>query len=427
MQGLKENSGLFTIRLGNCGVSHKALLGLCEILDHSPNLKAVDLSSNSLHSADDFEALKQLMERTNLTQLSLASSTCENVFDGSCISRALANNAFLERLDLSRNQFVPADMERIAAGLVSNPKALLQSLRISSMLSPKNGVLRPLFENLGHCSSLTHLDVSQIRLEQDCTEALCKVLETNKSLRSLNVSGASQARACLLCRSLVKNCSLRVLQMCYLPDHDSLQAVGHMLQHNTTLQCLCVASAHDYSPMLCALRYNRTLRSLRMSGNRFDRDTLLSLARALSVNATLVDIHASYFEPRCEEAGTAIRDALCRQPRYRALALSGIPLPKLTDFCNANCCALHDDDSEWTNEAAMACLQRMHADKATAFALGQLARLGAGSAVVMLTSDCVGMVLLCYFGLPLDYLNQRENEMDYVEILEDLRRSETWT
>ncbi len=56
-------------------------------------------------------------------------------------------------------------------------------------------------------------------------------------------------------------------------------------------------------------------------------------------------------------------------------------------------------------------------EKILAFAMGQHARLGHVSIVQNLGMDCVRLVMLCYFRLPVDYLSRQHVRDEYKSML----------
>ncbi len=60
----------------------------------------------------------------------------------------------------------------------------------------------------------------------------------------------------------------------------------------------------------------------------------------------------------------------------------------------------------WTSDNVLEYLYKLHQDKVTAFAMGQHERLGQDSAVQRLVLDCVKMVMLKYYRMPVDWVRK---------------------
>ncbi len=179
---------------------------------------------------------------------------------GSEFSASLEHNHTLETLLLD---FVNIDVVAIARGLTTN-------------------------------TTLKHLLLRKLQFEEEEVESLAKMLASNVTLRTLNLSGngTTNSGALLLAQVLTKdNTSLTTLD---LTDSDiadvGAEHLANMLKTNTSLESLDLCdnniTSMGVSHLAEALKHNATLKVMRLDGNTLF-EGLECLASALTVNTTV--------------------------------------------------------------------------------------------------------------------------------------------
>lgn len=179
---LQHNSSLKTLQLIDCGLRDSQIAQLVESLVLHPSIRELSMGYNFCGS-QGLEALGQLLTNGNLQALSL-----NHQREGLIVSKmhilggGLRENKFLERLYLSGNDLVDADLVQLAQSLstcqrlekldLSNNRILVGGLEIFASHIPKS--LRRLclyanrFNEDGWCHLLRILQDNPQLLQVDC-------------------------------------------------------------------------------------------------------------------------------------------------------------------------------------------------------------------------------------------------------------------
>ncbi len=280
---------------------------------------------------------------------------------------------------------------------------------------------------LANNSSLVHLDLSHASLTDGDARPLAKSLARNCTLQYLDLSGNSFGGKSMwrLCEGLASNTCLFVLNLehqvrshrktCTSAACDA--AISFLICNNTTLQYLKIghekASVHAFQ----ALEHNSTIRHLSWMSECSD-SALIAMANTLRHNTALTNlhIHKQITTSSARNAFSAVLEALRERPRYYGLHLTGFYTPPIVTeapkLAPERCC-----DSRHPGKI-LEYINRLHFDKMLAFAMGQHARLGAQFQGQGLVDDNLQMIMMYYFGLPLDYLHTpHTDEFKYVDVV----------
>jgi hypothetical protein len=194
-----------------------------------------------------------------------------------------------------------------------------------------------------------------------------------------------------------------------------LECVLESLRQNTTLQSLDVQDTYindndegedDYvdNPVI-----------------RKDAALWAALASTLRCNAFLNNVFLCERKPRNHDDVWMhpILDALRDQPRYHPLSLQGMDLQKAAAHQDGDDTShIHSSLSQQqADDALLLRIRCAHQDKLTAFLMASHTRLGADSACTHLSSDCVHAIVMCFFGLPLGYVDQISRYREYKSVL----------
>jgi len=237
-----------------------------------------------------------------------------------------------------------------------------------------------LCEGVKGCGTLTYLNLDRCRIHDDGAKAIGKMLMANKILTRLNLNfnriGAAGARA--IGESLYCNVSLRTLGLNSNPlGSGGLEAIGKMLRCNDTVTKVTMA----YSGVLNrtkggnglfvlnqALRVNRSLTSLDLSGNDFSEGDLRNLLISLH--------HLDNQVVSTRKRNTAIFELNMGDNRFNGdwllrdkdVNFSGFDkLPSILLYCEQNKKlwreANDEKRTEWTHWLQMKRIKRKQADQ----------------------------------------------------------------
>jgi Ran GTPase-activating protein (RanGAP) involved in mRNA processing and transport len=417
---LQQNSSLTSLKMRACCLEAKHLRALAEALATNTALTHLDVAHNRGLGNSGSEVLARLLqENSQIERLNVEATGI--VEGGLCLlGEALASNCTLQCLSVGHVRVSSEDWASLSRGLRVNSSLQMLSLKrwLSSGTSHVAEVAR-------HCHALQYLDLSLNGLDDEDMTLLADALKGNDRLLYLDVSGHSLSEAGVwsLCNALAEhNTTLRVLLIGYLgPSGIEPSPLRHLMEANTCLRCIhaCVSSAADYTDALAGLSRNSVLQSLRLDGEFWGAPDGITqaLAHVLQRNATVADLS---LPKACSEASMLqVAHALQQHPRYHALSLNGVPLT----------CIQHVFDlptsmpqAWWSDHNIVAYIQSQHVDKFLGFAMGQHQRLGCASVVRVLTADILCVLMLSYFGLPLQYFDRTLRCLDPVIGYESMLR-----
>ena len=279
---MATNSSIKYLTLNSCHFDLTGPAGpLLYAIPLSNNLKVIDLTRTSLGGCVS-PLLVGLASNTSVVELILEECkvdlTGEN---GQALSNMLRTNTTLRALNLwgvrnvihvdgKEESTGSVDLQTICVGLTSN-------------------------------TSLAYLDlrVCKLTATAESGRALNDMLQTNRTLKSLKLDyndGISNERAVYLAQGLAQNRELETLSIAW---------------------CEISTAAVELAE---ALRTNKCLLSLDISGNMYVRERFVHIVRSLQVNSTLRDLRAR----ECGIAHTAIVDIV--RSSLESLDLSWNPI-----------------------------------------------------------------------------------------------------
>jgi Ran GTPase-activating protein (RanGAP) involved in mRNA processing and transport len=422
--GLTRNTSLETLDLSDNFIKSGGAWCLARALECNSHLQHLSLASNQI-GADGAVAIGCVLVRTNNAtnnnrpNLRHIDLSCNNIAHGaSFIGDALKKNPSipLACLNLERNSLRDGDIEAMAQGLALATG--VHTLNLAGARVGKASVTR-IAQSM---ACLTHLDISHWGdVGDDGATILAQALQhtTNTCLQYLDISNINihSKGMWAICTSLCHNTTLLALSLRGgFKDRDSDLAMAHFLSVNTTLQHLDLSQVTSHGPFwkhtLGALaRRNTTLLSLDLHGDRRDDSALADL---LLNNVCITHIDMSCKLGRTDKTITTLANSIIQRPRYHSLHLRGSELGRMPSLTHPQ--HTHDDmhtymhtytaDDDWTDEDALVYIQHVHFSKFLGFAMAQHMRLGGMSVARNLSPDIVRVVMMCYFGLPLNFFDQ---------------------
>ena len=283
---------------GEYGLSH-----LCQALTTNSSVVELNLSKCKLSITEENGQALSRMLKTNKTLKSLEISPLVNT--NGCgvryLSEGISSSSAISKLDLSRNpiQDIEDGLSHLCQALATN-------------------------------TSLVELNLSRCKLHKACGPALRHMLETNKTLTSLNLSwnpsisdhnvaGTAEglrSNHSLKCLNLEK-CGIRGKGMKHLADclmvNDSLKELE--LSANT----ISPEAARGFSDML---KHNRkTFKKLNVLGCKLTDEAVKPLASALEVNSSLQELALSLNYNLTDTALVALGESLKKNTGLKTLRI----------------------------------------------------------------------------------------------------------
>ncbi len=174
----------------------------------------------------------------------------------------------------------------------------LETLKLDFSVQPTSIDVIAIARGLTANTTLKRLQLRKVQFEEEEIESLAKMLASNATLTTLDLSGAgiSSSGAMLLAQVLTKdNTSLARLDLTYCDIADvGAEHLANMLKTNTPLESLDLCDNNITSMGIThlaeALKHNTTLKVLRLDGNTLF-EGLECLASALTVNTTVTITH----------------------------------------------------------------------------------------------------------------------------------------
>ena len=292
---LQTNSSLTKLSLLNMRdvrYTEKNISALVKMLQVNKSLQYLDLSQNRAWSVESVRIFHHfvagLQHSTTLTHLILRNSRfpCYDSETARSFTEMLQVNKSLTHLDLSENSFIDSGSHCV-------------------------------FEGLQHNNTLVNLNLSTTGLrstDSDTVRSLSKMLQVNKSLTHLDLSGNFLLlKGCCVFDGLRHNSTLTHLslsnndwQYLYISP-DISRSLSQMLQVNQSLTHLDLSNTRFFSMseglnIFKSLQHNTTLVNLNLSNTGIhvaaaDPDTARSLTKMLQVNKSLTHLDLSKNDP----------------------------------------------------------------------------------------------------------------------------------
>jgi hypothetical protein len=184
---LPHNSSLKTLHLIGCDLRDSQIVQLVEALVLHPSIRELSLGHNACGS-QGMEALGQLLTNSKLQVLSLNHQHEGLASKLQILEGGLRENKFLERLYLSGNDLVDAD-------LVPFAKSLSTCQRLEKLDLSHNKIMGSGLEIFASCipKSLRRLSLYSNRFNEDGWFHLLRILQENPQLRQVDCHSDSNA------------------------------------------------------------------------------------------------------------------------------------------------------------------------------------------------------------------------------------------
>ena len=231
--------------------------------------------------------------------------SCELELLGKELKRPIQTIKFGVYIDLCSNRFDGNLTQSIARELIASANENTSGITISKLSLSGNPVqdsgedgLSHLCQALATNTSLVELNLRNCSLHEACGPALCHMLETNKTLTSLDLSDNHfpifSHNVVGVAKGLKNNHSLKCLKLSWCQLRDGMESLADCLLVNDSLEELQL-NGNTISPeaayVFCdVLKRKRTLKKLNVSGCRLPDEALRSLAFALEVNSSLEEL-----------------------------------------------------------------------------------------------------------------------------------------
>ena len=280
-----------------------------EILARAENLqtplKVLDLAHNSITHKGMESVAKIIKSSTNLTHFSIQ---CNPIGDGGIQLFSLLKFKHLIQLNIREIKMTEVGTSALSEWCKLNDS--LQSLEISYNNITDNGLMR-ILDNLP--GKLVQLIVNDCCLTYNSAVNIAKLLETNKTLKYLDIS---------------KNCI----------GDDGISAISDSLHINTTLIQLvahkCMFSSKGAESIARMLQENKTLKYLDISCNDIGADGAKTITCSIQTNTTLIQLNI--FECNGTE-GIAKTLKVNKTLKELVITYSNDAVNVLKTFCESDC------------------------------------------------------------------------------------------
>ena len=313
---------------GNWYFSDSGAYCVFQGLQHNTSLVHLNLSNIDLKSKEDTAQALITMLRVNKTLAHLDLSMNKNFTGAYKVFQGLKDNTSLVHLNLSNVDLGKEDTGQTLTSMLQVNKTLTH-LDLSANWNFSNSGAYHVFQGLQHNTSLVHLNLSNTGLvaTEDTAQALTTMLQVNKTLTHLNLSGNcnfSDAGAYCVFQGLQHNTSLVHLNLSNVDlkcTEDTAQALSTMLCVNKTIEhlnlsanwtfskavgayCVCQGLQHNTSLVYVnlsntgisdkgadyiaqAIESNRSLQTLDISCNRITDNGFVCIKKSLKTNTTV--------------------------------------------------------------------------------------------------------------------------------------------
>jgi Ran GTPase-activating protein (RanGAP) involved in mRNA processing and transport len=175
--GLRFNSTLKTLKLGDNKIGHLGAKAIADSLQVNTTLEMLDLTGTSLPTMAAASIAEMLLKNRSLEKLVLAKNTL-GARGAALLSEALKINESLQILDVSDNGMT-VEGAVIMVGMLRENQTLRQLTVAKASL--------PILDLKG-ASGVAAINLSQQSLQAEDALIIARLLETNKCLRSLDLS-----------------------------------------------------------------------------------------------------------------------------------------------------------------------------------------------------------------------------------------------
>ena len=331
---LKTNKTLNMFTLSSNSINGCGVRYLSEGISSSSAISKLNLLSNPIQDGEDglSHLCQALTTNTSLVELNLSycklTITEENV-QALIISPLLKTNKTL-KLTLSNNAINGRGVRYLSEGISSSSAISKLDLSHNPIQDGEDG-LSHLCQALTNNTSLVELNLSNCKLHKECGPALRHMLETNKTLMSLNLSwnhniSDHNVHVAGIAEGLRSNHSLKYLslQTCGICG-TGMKRLADCLMVNDSLEELDLyantispEAARGFSDML---KHNSTLKKLAVSLCKLTDEAVKPLASALEVNSSLEELNLSHNIDLTDTALVVLGESLKRNTRLKTFEL----------------------------------------------------------------------------------------------------------
>ena len=372
-EGISSSSAISKLDLsynpiqdGEDGLSH-----LCQALTTDTSLVELNLSNCKLTiTEENGQALSHMLKTNKTLNMFVLSRNSINGRGVRCLSEGISSSSAISKLDLSYNPIQDGEdgLSHLCQALTTNTSLMelnfagfalsvsgrrqgemvqaIKSLQVSHR-GFTGHVLNSLSYFISSSSAISQLDLSRNPIQdgKDGLSHLCQALTTNTSLVELNLSDCKLHKACgpALRNMLETNKTLMSLNLSSNPrisDHDvadiveglsirdtgAMKSLADCLMVNDSLEQLDLSgntispeAAHGFSDML---KQNRTIKKLNVSQCELITDASVKLlASALEVNSSLEELDLSDNIYLTVTALVALGESLKRNTRLKTLRI----------------------------------------------------------------------------------------------------------
>ena len=261
---LKTITTLKVLHINNIQINQEANKALASIILHNTGLEELHFSNSNLGEGM-LEVAKSLQHITGLRLLNLCNNNISESFSGE-LALAIKVNEHLEQLQLW------------SSNLKSSAVVILESLNT--------------------ISTLKVLNISDIQITKEASEALATAILHNKGLEELHLSNSNLGEGALqVVNALQQITSLKVLDLdnCNLPK-EICGELTHAIDCNKSLEQLLLPNNNLCSStvlILQALSRNSTLRVINLQGNQLTAEAGKHLASIVLHNIRLEKLYFS--------------------------------------------------------------------------------------------------------------------------------------
>ena len=295
-------------------------------------ISKLNLSDNPIQDGED--GLSHLCQAltTNTSLLELNLSNCKLTIteeNGQALSHMLKTNKTLKSLKISPLVNTNGRGVRYLSEGISSSSAISKlDLSCNPIQDGEDG-LSHLCQALTTNTSLVELNLSNCKLHKACGPALRHMLETNKTLMSLNLTRnltISDRSVAGIAEGLRSNHSLKRLDLRLCGIHDTgMNSLTDCLMVNHSLKELNLSgspispeAARGFSDML---KQNSTLKKLDVTQCALTDEAVKPLASALEVNSSLQELDLSLNYDLTDTALVALGESLKRNTRLKILRI----------------------------------------------------------------------------------------------------------
>ena len=320
-----------SLRVSDQAFTDHVLNSLSYFIGSSSAISKLDLSYNPIQ--DDEDGLSHLCQAltTNTSLVELNLSNCKLTIteeNGQALTHMLKTSKSLNMFVLSRNSINGCGVRYLSEGISSSSAISKLDLSSNPIQVGEDG-LSHLCQALTTNAYFVELNLSNCSLHKACGQALCHMLEINKTLMSLDLScnyRVSDHNVAGIAQGLRSNHSLKCLNLHWCGICDAgMNSLADCLMVNDSLEELDLSTntispeaARGFSDML---ELNRTLKKLNVSVCELKDAAAKPLASALEVNSSLQELDLSYNIDLTDTALVALGESLKRNTRLKTVGI----------------------------------------------------------------------------------------------------------